>query len=175
MNIMKYNLIIILGMIFTTGLSQTKPEVVKSVDLNRYSGTWYEIARLPNSFERKLKCITANYTLRPGGKITVLNKGHYITDPEKINSAKGSAWIPDKNEPAKLKVTFFWPFSGNYWIIDLDKDYRYALVGDPSFKYLWILAREKKMDEATYNMLLKKAVDQGFDIKPLIKVDHDCN
>ena len=77
--------------------------------------------------------------------------------------------------PAKLKVQFFWPFSGDYWIIDLEKDYKYVLVGDPSFKYLWILAREKKMDENTYQMLLKKAVENGFDIKPLIKTEQDCN
>jgi lipocalin len=85
------------------------------------------------------------------------------------------AWIPDKNSPAKLKVQFFWPFSGDYWIMDLDKDYRYVLVGEPSFKYLWILAREKKMDEPTYQMLLKKAVDNGYDVKTIIRVEQDCN
>jgi apolipoprotein D and lipocalin family protein len=162
-------------MLFSFTYSQQKPTVVSSVDLKRYSGTWYEIARLPNSFERKLKCITATYTIRADGKISVLNKGHYITEPSKVSSATGVAWIPDKNSPAKLKVQFFWPFSGNYWIIDLDKDYKYVLVGDPSFKYLWILCREKKMEEETYLMLLKKATDNGFNIKPLIKVDQDCN
>ena len=169
-------ILFLLGLgLFGTANSQQKPVVVSTVDLKRYAGTWYEIARLPNSFERKLKCITANYTLREDGKITVLNKGHYISEPSKVNTATGVAWLPDKNSPAKLKVQFFWPFSGNYWIIDLDKDYKYVLVGDPSFKYLWILCREKKMDDATYQMLLKKAVENGFDIKPLIKVDQDCN
>lgn len=161
-------------MCFTAAHSQTKPEVVKSVDINRYAGTWYEIARLPNSFERKLKCITATYTLREDGKISVLNKGHYIAEPDKINSAKGVAWIPDKNVTAKLKVTFFWPFSGNYWIMDLDKDYKYVLIGEPSFKYLWILSRDKSMDEITYQMLLKKAVDNGYDVTPIIRVEHNC-
>jgi len=160
---------------FLSAYTQNKPSVVPLVDLKRYSGTWFEIARLPNSFERKLKCITATYTIREDGKITVLNKGHYITDPARVNTAKGVAWVPDKNTPAKLKVQFFWPFSGNYWIIVLDKDYKYVLVGDPSFNYLWILCREKKMDDATYQMLLKKAIENGFDIKPLIKVDQDCN
>jgi apolipoprotein D and lipocalin family protein len=169
-------LLIIIGLgLFGSAYSQDKPSVVSSVDLKRYAGTWYEIARLPNPFEKKLKCITATYTLRDDGKIEVLNKGHYITDPAKINTAKGVAWLPDKKSPAKLKVQFFWPFSGNYWIMDLDKDYKYVLVGDPSFKYLWILCRDKKMDQETYSMLLKKAVDNGFDIKSLIKVDHDCN
>jgi apolipoprotein D and lipocalin family protein len=160
---------------FSTAYSQKRPDVVPGVDLKRYTGTWYEIARLPNSFERKLKCITANYTLRDDGKITVLNKGHYITDPSKVNSAKGIAWVPDKNTPAKLKVQFFWPFSGNYWILYLEKDYKYVLVGDPSYKYLWILSREKRMDEETYMMMLNKAVENGFDIRSIIRVDQDCD
>jgi apolipoprotein D and lipocalin family protein len=165
----------LLLMITGTTYSQQKPSVVSSVDLKRYAGTWYEIARLPNSFERKLKCITANYTLRSDGRIDVLNKGHYISNPAKINSAKGVAWVPDINSPAKLKVQFFWPFSGNYWIIFLEKDYKYVLVGDPSFNYMWILSRDKKMDEVTYRMLMGIAVENGFDIKPIIKVDQDCN
>jgi apolipoprotein D and lipocalin family protein len=172
---MKKILLIIGLFLFGEAYSQKKPPVVSTVDLKRYAGTWYEIARLPNPFEKILKCITATYTLRDDGKIEVLNKGHYITDPAKVNTAKGVAWLPDKNSPAKLKVQFFWPFSGNYWIMYLDKDYKYVLVGDPSFKYMWILCRDKKMDEDTYKMLLKKALDNGFDIKPIIKVEHDCN
>lgn len=170
----QYFLILIAAMIFNSTNSQKKPEVVSNVDLNRYKGLWYEIARLPNYFERKLKCASATYTLREDGKITVVNKGNYISDPKKTNSAKGVAWIPDKNSPAKLKVQFFWPFSGDYWIMYLDKDYRYVLVGEPSFKYLWILARDKKMDEQTYQMLLKKAVDNGYDVKNIIRVEQDC-
>lgn len=161
--------------LFGTAYAQEKPSVVSTVDLKRYAGVWYEIARLPNPFEKKLKCITATYSLRSDGKIEVLNKGHYITEPAKVNTAKGVAWVPDKNSPAKLKVQFFWPFSGNYWIMDLDKDYKYVLVGDPSFKYLWILCRDNKMEEGTYKMLLKKAADNGYDVRPIIKVEHDCN
>jgi len=171
---MKKILIFILIMIGIKLFSQSKPSVVQSVDLNRYAGVWYEIARLPNPFEKNLKCITATYTLREDGRITVLNSGRRISDPAETSSSEGLAWVPDKNVPAKLKVRFFWPFSGNYWIIHLDKDYKYVLVGDPSFKYLWILSREKVMDKATYTMLLDKAVQEGFDIKPLIKVEHDC-
>jgi len=162
-------------MIFSSSQSQKIPSVVSTVDLNRYKGVWYEIARLPNFFERKLKCTSATYTLRDDGKITVLNKGNYLTDPQKSTSSRGVAWIPDKNSPAKLKVQFFWPFSGDYWIMELDKDYRYVLVGDPAHKYLWILAREKKMDELTYNMLLSRAVENGYDVKSIIRVEQDCN
>jgi apolipoprotein D and lipocalin family protein len=162
-------------MIFSSSQSQKIPSVVSTVDLNRYKGVWYEIARLPNFFERKLKCTSATYTLRDDGKITVLNKGNYLTDPQKSTSSRGVAWIPDKNSPAKLKVQFFWPFSGDYWIMELDKEYKYVLVGDPSLKYLWILCREKKMDESTYNMLLMKAVENGYNIKSIIRVEQDCN
>lgn len=171
---MKKILIFILIMIGIKLFSQSKPSVVQSVDLNRYAGVWYEIARLPNPFEKNLKCITATYTLREDGRITVLNSGRRISDPAEASSSEGLAWVPDKNVPAKLKVRFFWPFSGNYWIIHLDKDYKYVLVGDPSFKYLWILCREKSMDEVTYKMLLDRAVIEGFDIKPMIKVEQDC-
>jgi len=171
----KSMLILFTIMIFNSAIPQKVPAVVPTVDLNRYMGMWYEIARLPNFFERKLKCTSATYTLRGDGKITVLNKGNYLTDPEKSTSSQGIAWIPDKNSPAKLKVQFFWPFSGDYWIMDLDKDYRYVLVGDPSLKYLWILSREKKMDETTYEMLLKKAIENGYDLRSIIRVDQDCN
>ena len=161
-------------MFFSSVQFQKVPSVVTTVDLKKYQGFWYEIARLPNYFERKLKCTSANYTLRDDGRITVLNKGYYLTDPQKSTSARGVAWIPDRNSPAKLKVQFFWPFSGDYWIMELDKEYRYVLVGDPSHKYLWILAREKEMDEQTYNMLLSKAVENGYDVKSIIRVEQNC-
>ena len=170
----KLILILFTAMIFNSVNLQKVPSVVSTVDLKRYMGMWYEIARLPNYFERKLKCTSANYTLRDDGRITVLNKGYYLTDPQKSTSARGVAWIPDRNSPAKLKVQFFWPFSGDYWIMELDKEYRYVLVGDPSHKYLWILAREKKLDEQTYNMLLSKAVEKGYDVKSIIRVEQDC-
>ena len=167
-------LILLTIMIFSSAQSQKSPSVVPVVDLNRYKGVWYEIARLPNYFERKLKCASATYTLRDDGRITVLNKGNLLTDPHKSSSVKGIAWVPDKKSPAKLKVQFFWPFSGNYWIMELDKEYRYVLVGDPTRKYLWILAREKMMDESTYKMLLQKAIDNGYDVTSIIRVEQDC-
>jgi apolipoprotein D and lipocalin family protein len=172
---MKRSLFFILTiMLLSSANSQKTLSVVSSVDLNRYKGKWFEIARLPNFFERKLKCASAEYILRDDGKITVINAGNYITDPQKSTSVKGVAWIPDKNFPAKLKVQFMWPFSGDYWIMHLDKEYRYVLVGDPGYKYLWILARDKTMDESTYKMLLQKAIDEGYDVKSIIKVEQDC-
>jgi apolipoprotein D and lipocalin family protein len=171
----RYITVMITILSFSWAYSQNIPTVVASVDLNKYSGKWYEIARLPNFFERKLKCASATYTLRPDGKITVLNAGNYIEDPKKSTSTTGVAWVPDKNSPAKLKVQFFWPFSGDYWILYLDKDYKYVLVGDPDTKYLWILARDKTMDETTYKMLLQKAVDNGYNVETIIRVEQNCN
>lgn len=161
-------------MIFGSSFAQKVPSVVSAVDLTRYMGTWYEIARLPNSFERKLKCITANYTLRKDGKIAVLNKGTRIKSPYRTSSARGVAWIPDMTFPAKLKVRFFWPFSGDYWIMYLDQDYRFVLVGEPTLKYLWILSREKQMEERTVRMLVQAATDSGYDLSSLIRVEHNC-
>jgi len=173
---MKKSIFILLILIISVNLfAQKVPTVVSSVDLTRYVGKWYEIARLPTFFERKLKCASATYTLRPDGRITVLNAGNYIDDPKKSTSTTGVAWVPDKNSPAKLKVQFFWPFSGDYWIMYLDKDYRYVLVGDPDVKYLWILSRDKTMDDATYNMLLQKAVDNGYSVETIIRVEQNCN
>jgi len=177
---MKYSFKTILTFsIFIIAMSScktTKPElkVVKTVDLQKYAGTWYEISRLPNTFEEGLECITATYTILENGKIEVLNKGQRISDPSKIETAKGKAHIPNKNEPAKLKVTFFWPFYGNYYIMELDENYQYALVGDPSRKYLWVLARQKTVDEQTYKQLMDSAQKSGFDIAKVQMTTQNC-
>ena len=143
-------------------------EVVQSVDLSRYVGRWYEISRLPNGFQKKCAdTVTANYALRPDGKIEVINRcrkasGEYAT-------AKGTAKIVDKKTNAKLKVTFFWPFYGDYWILDLGPNYEYAVVGEPGRKYLWILSRWPRMDEALYQQLLRKMAAQGFNTELMIR------
>ena len=158
---------------FLVGLSSNDLPTVEEVDLNRYAGLWYEIARLPNSFEKGLECVTASYTLNPNGKVEVLNKG-FSAKKGAFKSSKGKAWVPDDNFPGRLKVSFFWPFAGNYYIISLDKDYAYALVGDPSRKYLWVLSRTKKLDELIYSELLEKARTNGFDVDKMLLIKHDC-
>lgn len=147
---------------------------VANVDLEKYTGKWYEIARLPNSFEQGLKCTSAEYQLKDNGKLKVINRGHQIENPQQTASAKGFARIPDKSKPGKLKVYFFWPFGGDYYIIDLDKEYQYVLVGSPSRKYLWILARGKELDQQIYDKLVDRANELGFDTEKLIKVKQDC-
>ena len=143
-------------------------EVVQSVDLTRYTGRWYEIARLPNSFQKKCAdTVTANYTMREDGKIKVINRcrkasGEYTT-------AKGKAKIVDKKTNAKLKVTSFWPFYGDYWILDLGSNYEYAVVGEPGRKYLWILSRSPQMNEALFQQLLEKMAAKGFNTEMMIR------
>jgi apolipoprotein D and lipocalin family protein len=144
-------------------------EVVPSVDLTRYAGKWYEIARLPNRFQRDCAGnTTATYTLRPDGKITVLNECRKADGRQQ--SAKGTARVADAKGPnTKLKVTFFWPFSGDYWIIDLDPEYRWAVVGEPGRRYLWVLSREPQLDAALYQQIVERAKQRGFDTGKLLK------
>ena len=143
-------------------------KVVPEVDLKRYQGKWFEIARLPNRFEKSCeRNVTATYTLRSDGGITVLNSCQKADG--KTKSIEGRAKLADKRGPnSKLKVTFFWPFYGDYWILELDRDYRWALVGAPDKKYLWILSRTPKLDEGTYQQLLESARGQGFAVSKVV-------
>ncbi len=150
-------------------------ETVDHVDLNKYRGKWYEIARLPNSFEKGLVCVTANYSIKDNGKIEVLNRGHKESDKSKIKQSKGTAWVPDTDEPGRLKVSFFWPFAGDYYIMALDDGYDHALVGSPSRKYLWILARHKKLPDNITSELLALAASSGFDVDKLEWIDQTCD
>ena len=147
---------------------------VKEVDLEKYAGTWYEIARLPNSFERGLSSVTATYNLKNNGKIQVINRG-YKDSTRKWKEIKGRARQPDASYPGRLKVTFFWPFAGDYYIIELDQDYKYALVGAPSSDFLWILAREPKLEKDTYKSLIEKARKLGFPVDQMEMVDQGKN
>ena len=146
-------------------------DVVPHVDLNRYVGQWYEIARLPNRFEKKCaNSVTATYSLRTDGKIEVVNRCRKLSGD--YTTAKGKAKVVDKTTNAKLKVTFFWPFYGDYWILDLGKNYEYAVVGAPNRKYLWILSRSPQMDETVYRQLLAKMAARGFNTEQMIKTPH---
>ena len=151
---------------------QAPMQVVSSVDLARYAGKWYEIARLPNRFQRDCASdTTASYTLRLDGKITVVNACR--TSEGKAKTATGTARLASDKEPnSKLKVSFFWPFYGNYWIIDLDPDYKWAVVGEPGRKYFWILSREPRLDDTLYQQVLDRAKQQGYDVSRLIKTRH---
>jgi apolipoprotein D and lipocalin family protein len=140
-------------------------EVVPHVELKKYLGKWYEIAHLPAKFQEGCTDTTATYTLSEDGGISVLNE---CRKNGKVKQAKGKAKVVDKNSGAKLKVTFFWPFYGDYWIIDLGKDYDYAVVGTPNRKYLWILNRTQKMDDELFSQLIESVKSKGFDVNNLI-------
>lgn len=144
-------------------------EVVPHVDLKKYLGKWYEIARLPARFEEGCSDITATYSLSDDGTISVLNE---CKRNGKVKRAKGKAKVVDKNTGAKLKVTFFWPFYGDYWIINLGKDYDYAVVGTPNRKYLWILSRTPQMDDKLFSQLIELVKSKGFDVTNLIRTSH---
>lgn len=150
-------------------------QTVSSVDLKQYSGTWYEIARYPNKFQDQ--CVgntTATYTIKKENKIEVLNQ--CVKENGTVDKAKGEARIIDKNTNAKLEVRFAPKFLsfisavwGDYWIIDLDENYKYAAIGDPKREYFWILSREPQLDDMTYQNILRRAETKGFNPAKVIK------
>ena len=143
---------------------------VSHVDLTRYMGAWYEIARYPNSFQKGCVGSKATYSLMDDGKVSVLNECYDGSFSGKLRSAKGKAWVVDKETNSKLKVSFFWFFAGDYWIIDLADNYSYVVVGHPKRKYLWILSRTKTMEDSTYEAILKRLVEiHHYDTSKLIK------
>jgi apolipoprotein D and lipocalin family protein len=141
-------------------------QTVSHVDLSRYIGRWYEIAKYPNRFERKCdRNVTASYAIRPDGKISVVNA--CTTREGKPTVSTGWAKVVDQKTGAKLKVTFFWPFFGDYWIIELGHNYEYAVVGEPGRKYLWILSRTPKMDDGIYAEVVSRLAAKGYDAAKL--------
>lgn len=150
-------------------------EVVKGVDLKRYMGRWYEIASFPSRFQPKNGVNTrATYTLNEDGTVHVLNE---TWSDGKRGYIEGSAYKADPNsDEAKLKVKFYVPpflpiipVVGDYWVLSLDEDYQYALIGQPSRKYLWILCRKTHMEDEIYNQLVEKAKEEGYDVEKLHK------
>jgi len=137
--------------------------VVDVVDLNRYLGMWYEIASYPSWFQKGCTGSTAEYSLLSDGKIQVINRCHKDSLEGPLKVSKGKAEVVDAATNAKLKVWFFWPFKGNYWIIDLSPYYQCVVVGEPSRKYLWILSRTPTMDEAVYQGIIERLSQKGYD------------
>lgn len=149
------------------GESSAELTTVDSVELSRYTGTWYEIAKIPNRFQRGCaKNTTANYQLMEDGRIRVINE--CITPEGRRDRAEGIAKVVNTGTNAKLQVSFvqvlglslFW---GDYWIIGLDEEYRWAIVGSPSRKYGWILSREPEIDESTLNKIYDILQEKGYD------------
>lgn len=141
---------------------------VDSVDLDRYLGRWFEIARYENRFERGCEGVTADYARREDGLISVTNTCYQDSLDGEIRTAEGRARVVDGSGNAKLEVSFFGPFWGDYWIIELDADYRWAVVSEPGGRFLWILAREPQMDSDTLEARLAFLQDAGFDTSMLL-------
>jgi apolipoprotein D and lipocalin family protein len=162
-------MMIVLMVFFASCAHNTPLQVVPHVDLKRYIGTWYEIASYPNSFQKDCVGTKATYSPRDDGDIDVLNQCYKTGFDGEITSVKGKAWVVDEVTNAKLRVRFFWPFWGSYWIIELGKDYDYAVVGHASRKYLWILSRSPQMEDVLYYEILGRITQQGYDTSKLVQ------
>jgi apolipoprotein D and lipocalin family protein len=161
---------ILLGIILFISANITKAqelETVKNVDLSKYMGKWYEIASYPQRFQKNCYGTTAEYIMTNNDYITVINRCKKGSLQGKEKSVKGKATVVEGTNNSKLKIKFFFLFSGNYWIIDLADDYSYAVVSEPKRKSLWILSRTPKMNQETYSKVISKIKSKGFDIDNL--------
>ena len=176
---MRSSLIILSATIFITALIITVRSsraasglppltTVPNVDLTRYMGVWHEIARIDHSFQKGCIKSSATYTLLPDGEVEVINRCVNEKDGH-LREAKGRAWSVDPEGNARLKVSFFWPFRGDYWIVDLGKEYEYAVVGSPNRQYLWILSRQPVMEDSVYKGILERLTSQGFSVSQLVR------
>ncbi|GHE21698.1 lipocalin family protein [Halomonas urumqiensis] len=157
-----------LGLAACTGIPEgTEP--VSDFELERYLGQWYEIARLDHSFERGLDCVTASYSLREDGGVRVINRGVNLSEGEP-DEAEGRAYFIGDESVGRLKVSFFGPFYGGYNVLALDDDYQWSLVAGPDRDYLWILARQPTLDDATLDELIQRAEALDFPVNQLIDV-----
>ena len=155
--------------------SRDELTTVTAVDLSRYAGTWYEIARLPTWFQRHCVDSKAIYSSRPDGAILVHNE--CMTNTGTVEQAEGVATVVDAKTNARLTVVFDNWFArlfgssreGNYWILDLDPEYRTAMVGTPDRRYLWVLSRTPQLDDAIYRRLVERAQQLGYPVLDLIR------
>ena len=169
----KFLLMASLLTLFGCGNADSDLQAVDKVDAQRYMGKWYDIANFPQRFQKNCKCTSAEYKLLDDETVEVYN---YCLDSEtgKVKDITGKAFIADKTTNAKLKVQFFWPFKGDYWIIELADDYNYAVVSEPGKEYLWILSRTPKMDENLLQAIIGRLKEKGFDTSKIVRTVHDC-
>lgn len=143
------------------------PQPAKAVDLDRYLGRWYELARYEAGFQKGCEGVTADYSLSGPGQIKVLNSCRKNGLGGKLTSATGKAKIVEGSDNAKLRVSFFGPFYGDYWVLDRADDYSWAIVGEPSGRYLWLLHRQPKPGAAALNAMKQRAATLGYDVNLL--------
>lgn len=155
-------------MFLASCVSVPPPATVPSVDLARYAGDWYEIESFPNWFQRGCSDTKASYTPIPDGRIRVINT--CVRGGKAVRIEGSARVVPDSNN-SKLKVRFFWPFEGDYWILELDPAYRWAAVGHPNRRYLWILARTPQLDSLQVASIRSKLAAKGYDVSRLRPTD----
>jgi apolipoprotein D and lipocalin family protein len=158
------HLLLIVGLP-ATATAESPVSSVPALDMTRYAGKWFEIANFPMFFQRN--CVgdtTAEYGMTPGGDISVTNR---CRTNEGFDEARGKAWAVEGTGNAQLKVSFFWPFRSDYWVIGLGQDYQWAAVGNPNRKYLWILSRTRQLPKEQLDAALKSAADNGYDLSQL--------
>jgi apolipoprotein D and lipocalin family protein len=139
------------------------PQPAKVVDIERYLGRWYELARYEAPFQRGCEAVTADYSRIDDGSIRVLNACRQDSVDGKLKTATGKAKIADRATSAKLKVSFFGPFYGDYWVLDHADDYSWSIVGEPSGRYLWILNREARINPDRFAELEQRVRSMGYD------------
>ena len=147
--------------------SSSPPTVVDYVDLNRYQGTWYEVASFPIRAQRDCVGTTATYGERDDGDLSVYNACFKGSFDGEVSDIEGKAWVADETTNAKLWVRFFWPFRGSYWIVGLDDDYQWAVVSNHRGSTLWILSRQPCMDQARFEELYHSLKRRGFPMERL--------
>lgn len=164
-------LLLALALVAAACAGAPPPAVARDVDLERYLGTWYEIASYPTWFQRGCVATQADYAPLPGepGALRVENQCRKERFDGALERIEGRARVVDAADPAKLEVQFFWPFWGDYWILAVDPGYRWALVGHPSRDFLWILSRTRTLDEASYGEIVARAAAEGFDPARLVR------
>ena len=163
-----------LGFMACSGGPPPKDHSVGQVDLVRYMGRWYEIASYEPFFQRGCVCTTADYGLMRDGTVAITNTCRKGSPAGEEDSVIGIAKIVPGSRGSRLKVSFQWPFEGDYWVVGLDPEYEWALVGHPHKKYLWVLSRQPVMDEGMYENLIAKAAVLGYDVSRLKKTVQAC-
>ncbi len=146
-----------------------KLRIVEDLDLNRYMGRWYEVARYPNMFQRGIVAVITTYTLQDDGTIRIDNYGREGSLDGEVTETQSSAVVQDKGDGAIWRVKFFPLVTAPYWIIDLGPNYEYAVVGQPSRKYLWVLSRTPQIDEKTYRGICERLKAQGYDPGKIVR------
>ena len=168
------NLMIIALICVATVSVAAELQALAKVDLAQYAGTWYEISRFPAAFVDGLVCVTATYTPQPNGEFKVENKGRKGSATGSPSGVAGKAWAVNDGK-SKLKVQFFPPFSADYWILDIDPSYKWALIGEPKLQKAWILSRKPTLDEFLYNKLRFRIQLHGYDSHTMIRTRQYCD